>query len=201
MDTELPPPLPNSSAATPPPLPSAAVPNAGVWRMGPLLIVHQDAEVPQDRCVKCYAATQDKFAASLAWHSETRYPGMPPPLELITRLFFSLREGRKLRLPMCSEHLRSRRRTVVVGVVTSIVGTIAGALGLYMMIRGVERRVLQQVAVLSLFLGGLAALCGCIISVIARLPVSIRHQPPTHLAIGGVSPEYLNRLPPWPPGR
>lgn len=171
----------------------------GIWRDGPLLVIHRDAVLP-DRCIKCnLPAGGRRLMRTLYWHHPLLYlpPGAglllwlvwgPLPLILFVVLGLALRRKAKVAFGLCTRHLSRRRRAILIGWAVSLPGIalfVAGAL---------QSGDLAGPLILA---GALLVLGGVVYGVSIAAVVSPKRIDQQYVFIKRAGPEYLAQFPAW----
>jgi hypothetical protein len=83
-----------------------------VWRDGKLLRLEQGAQLPQ-RCVRCNAPAEVHLDRKLYWHSPWWALLILAGLLTYAIVALVVRKRADVRIGLCSEHARARRRTLL----------------------------------------------------------------------------------------
>ena len=156
-----------------------------VWRQGPTLVMHRDAELP-DRCVKCNTpANGVKLRRNLYWHHPGLY--LLILLNLLIYLIVALivRKRAKISLGLCEKH-RSNR----VWAISS--AWILVLLGVGLLVGGIV-----NVNGWLILTGVILLLGGAIYGAVRGRIVTPRRIDKERVWLNGVCAEYLDSLPDW----
>ena len=156
-----------------------------VWRQGPTLVMHRDAELP-DRCVKCNTpANGGKLRRNLYWHHPGLY--LLILLNLLIYLIVALivRKRAKITLGLCEKHRSTR-----VWAISS--AWILVLLGVGLLVGGIV-----NVNGWLALTGVILLLGGAIYGAVRGRIVTPRRIDKEHVWLNGVCAEYLDNLPDW----
>lgn len=170
-----------------PPLPvppGAVEARGGVWRLGPVLVAERSARLPR-WCLHCGRPTERVLRRTLSW-----YPGMllvsllPSTLVSLAGPLFDRRAV--FELPLCRRHVWWGRAKFALGLLLCVAGFVA---------------VFQAMVAASWPAAALAAglfAVGIFLLAWNSAPVVTVKIDERHVWLGGISPVYLERLPPVP---
>ncbi|HUY87748.1 MAG TPA: hypothetical protein VMV10_03345 [Pirellulales bacterium] len=168
---------------------AAPEPGFGIWRDGELLLMREDALLP-DRCVMCNApAAGRRVRVSLRWLAPIHVFGFSIPL---------FERGARIEVGVCPRH-RRRRRLAMAAV------WLLYALGLSMVIVALANFpprlpfVLPNWLVLDLMAGGLIVMISAPIceTLLVSPPVKPHSIQGGYIRLKKVDPDYLAELPPF----
>lgn len=159
-------------------------PRQGVWRDGDHLVFSYRAPLP-DRCIRCGGPAGGwRFERALRWHPPAYYLAvLVPVLYLGVALF--VQRSERIRVGLCPEHRRDRRRRVA--LCGAVLGLGAGLLGASF---AAEHPWLWAAGLLVLSIGWAATLH-------AWRMVYPRRMARGYTWLSGTSPEFLAPLPEW----
>lgn len=157
---------------------------AGQYRLGDVL-VHRHNAMFADRCVRCGTPIgPERLDRTLSWHPAWIYLLILPGVLIYVLVAMAFRKTSHVRVGLCDQH-RASRRNALIG---AWVGTIASM--------GACTLTSEDYPAAFLF-----ALVGIIVAAIVGVvggrvvsPIKIDEY---YTHIRGVSPRYLDYLPPW----
>jgi hypothetical protein len=171
-----------------PPPGAGAVPGENVWRDGPLLVFRKGARLV-DRCVKCNEPGDGRMLRRLLyWHPWWVYLTLlvcTPWLYIIVALI--ARHTASIDIGLCSRH-RARRRLTILTAWSIVIGSIV----VVFMTIDSRSRVAPWLSIGAFVALLSAAICGAV----ASRMIAAKRIDPFFAWVGGVCPEYLDRLPP-----
>lgn len=162
-------------------------PNFGeVWRNNSTLVFNKNALLP-DRCVKCNSpADGSRLKRKLSWHHPALYLLILAGFLVYVILAVALSKRATVELGLCADHIRKRRKAMLIGwllLVTGISGAILGIAYDYIMV---------LIVGLALVPVGLVWLV-----VVARV-VTVKKIDDRFVWLKGINRDYLAALPPYP---
>jgi len=169
-----------------PAFPGFGEPQGGYWRSERLLVMERGAELPE-RCVRCNSPARERITKTLYWHSPWLYLLLVAwLLYLVTALL--VRKRARVAAPLCLEHLKRRRATILGSWLTVLAGVVAFGVA---MSSGSEVAWLYVVGVFAL-LGGMIA------AAFAHRILMPKRIDDRHLWLKGAAPVFLNSIPSGP---
>jgi hypothetical protein len=164
---------------------SEAQPEVGVWREGPMLVMHKDAMLPR-MCIATGLPAVGSRQFRLVWHAAGEL----------------LAGSKYVRLPLSQAPLDSFHRAWVqsiIGWALALVAVVAGLMTPVLSLLGTG--VLLAVLVPSLALGALGIGLWWVNYRTMYEPLKVVYAYGAYLWIAGTHPAFLDHLPPWPAAR
>ncbi|HMB54712.1 MAG TPA: hypothetical protein VKU40_15450 [Thermoanaerobaculia bacterium] len=170
-----------------PPLPvppGAVETRGGVWRLGPVLVAERSARLPR-WCLHCGRPTGRVLRRTLSWNPRMLLVSLlPSTLVSLAGSLFARRTA--FELPLCRRHVWWGRARFALGLLLCVAGFVA---------------VFQAMVAASWPAAALAAglfAVGIFLLAWNSAPVVTVKIDEHHVWLGGISPLYLERLPPVP---
>ena len=160
-------------------------PTAGIWRDKATLIMTKDALLP-DRCIKCNSPTGVvRLDRKLSWHHPVLYILIFFALLLYAIVAMIVRKQATVSLGLCSEHLKRRRRLLIIGTILLVVGLITPPVAFASNYPGIA------------LLGILLVFVSIVWLVLVARIVTVKKIDERFVWLGGINKEYLAQFPPW----
>jgi hypothetical protein len=178
-------------AYSPPFKAGAVAESAGLWRQGPLLVMHKNAPLPP-RCVKSNAPTVRTLKRSLTWHHPAVYIALLFNLLVYIILAIVLSKRATIYIGLCDEWFARRRRAMLIGwgMVLASIGMFVGGLAM------IDRN--DGMVALLIFGSFVVFLVGAIYGLIAARMVAPTRITDDYVWLKGVHRDFLATLPDWP---
>jgi hypothetical protein len=175
-----------------PPFKAGAVTEtAGLWRHGPLLVMHKSAPLPA-RCVKSNVPTARSLKRSLTWHHPAVYIALLFNLLIYVILAVVLSKRATIYIGLSDEWFARRRRAMLIGW-GSVLGSVA------MFAAGIAMLDRPDAAGGWLLLGSAVTfIVGAVYGLIAARMVSPTRITDDYIWLKGVHRDFLATLPDWP---
>jgi hypothetical protein len=176
---------------TSPPFKAVVAESAGLWREGPLLVMHKNASLPA-RCVKSNVPTPRTLKRKLTWHHPAVYIALLFNLLVYILLAVILSKRATIYIGLSDEWFAKRRRAILIGwgLVLASIGMFAGGIA---MIDGNEN--VGVILILSAFL---LFFIGAIYGLIAARMVTPTRITDDYIWLKGVHRDFLASLPDLP---
>jgi hypothetical protein len=181
------PPAPSGSNPYAPPEVGLSAPqgdggSSGVWRDGRFLVAAKNAALP-NRCVKCNRPTNFKLKKKYYWHPPAWYLLVLLNVLIYALVALAVRKSAEVEVPLCEDHQRRRKTSMLMGALLPVVGIgacIFGGSSEGLIVIGVGTTVL-----------------GLVWLVIANQLLVPNRIDENIIRLKGVSSEYLSILPPY----
>ncbi|WP_406700798.1 hypothetical protein V5E97_18585 [Singulisphaera sp. Ch08] len=161
----------------------------GCWQDGNLLVLSDEARLP-DRCIKCNLPANDyRLKRKLAWHPPIWYVTalISPLLYVIVAL--CIRQTVRIEVGLCENH-RRRRSLAITYAWLAILGGIGLALAGAFWIDSTWFP-------LPLLFAFILVIAGIIVGILSAQVVTTKTIYKHHAWLANVDPEYLKMLPAW----
>jgi hypothetical protein len=173
-----------------PSAPTGHVPDLGVWRADPLMIMRKIATLPNP-CIKCNeAANGYKLKRNLRWHSPGYFLLIFVDLLVYVIVALIVRQQKAMiHVGLCETHRRRRRNTMIIAWLVVLAGIATPFVAVALSPNNVGPFIL--VGLVVFMFGAIGGALG------ARVvwPTKID---PYYVWLKGVDPGYLQRFPPAP---
>jgi hypothetical protein len=174
-----------------PPFKAGYAEAAGLWRQGPLLVMHKNAALPQ-RCVKSNVPTARTLKRSLTWHHPAVYIALLFNLLVYIILAIVLSKRATIYIGLSDPWFSRRRWAILIGW-----GSVLASIGMF--IGGIVLLDRNEGAGGFLVLGAFVVfLAGAIYGLIAARMVSPTRITDEYVWLKGVHRDFLATLPEWP---
>jgi hypothetical protein len=159
----------------------------GIWRDGKLLVMSRKIKLPA-RCVKSNAPATTWLKRQYKWHQG----GMGMAILQGALISSLIAEKIKIQVPLSDEWTRRRRRAILIGWLSAVIGLALIFVG----IASANRR--DSALVTLIPIGFLVMMAGSIYGAVRAQVVRMAKANSTHLWLKGVHRDYLATLPTWP---
>jgi len=175
-----------------PPFKAAAVAeSAGLWRQGPLLVMHKNAPLPA-RCVKSNVPTARTLKRKLTWHHPAVFVALLFNLLVYIILAVILSKRATIYIGLSEEWFAKRRRAILIGW-----GAVLASVGMFVAgIAMVDRN--DGTGGLLIFGAFVLFIAGAIYGLIAARMVTPTRITDEYVWLKGVHRDFLAALPDWP---
>jgi hypothetical protein len=159
----------------------------GIWRDGPTLVMHKNADLP-DRCVKCNApADGQRVRRKLSWHHPAYFFFLLLNVIIFIIVSSAVRKRATVQIGLCKEHHLKRRRDLKISWSTALIGFLIFFLGLA-----------EYIPSGGIFIGLCLFSFGIIYGVLSTQIVKPSKIDDYYVWLKGINNDYLSQFPQLP---